>query len=109
MQITRSLIAVTLDALFTTGCSRGRQWRLLSELRNENARLTQELNALQEIARDLETERNYLQEENVRLRAQPGQRFQQIERQDISTAGLPREFKANPETGGVSTRPKHLL
>ena len=103
MQITRSLIAVTLGtALFASGCSRDNNGVLLSELRNENARLTQELNALQETARGLETERNYVQEENVRLRAQLDSVSTQIERQDIPTAGLPGGIIPNPETGGVS-------
>lgn len=102
MQLTRSLIAVALGAaLFTTGCSRQNDDVLMNELRNENARLTAELNGLQQTARDLETERNFVQEENVRLRAQLDSVSEQI-RRDIKSGSLPGEFTPNDETGGVS-------
>ena len=89
MQLTRSLIAIALGAaLFTTGCSRQNDDVLMSELRNENARLTAELNGLQQTARDLETERNFVQEENVRLRAQLDSVATQIERETSNQAPI---------------------
>jgi chemotaxis protein MotB len=104
MQLTRSLIAVALGAaLFTTGCSRRNDDVLLSELRNENARLTAELNGLQETARDLETERNFVQAENVRLRGQLESVSTQIERQNINPGlSLGKGVSINDETGGLS-------
>lgn len=100
MLMSRSLAALALGAaLFASGCAR-QDNVLVSELRSENARLTQELNALQETARNLEIERNYVQEENVRLRAQARGLEQQL--RGISKGDVVDGFRANEATGGVT-------
>lgn len=94
------LIAVAASLFVVGGCTTRQDSVLISELRSENARLTQELNALQETARNLEIERNFVQEENVRLRAQAVGLSRQLE--NIDTDRLGREFRANEITGGVT-------
>ncbi|TVR43778.1 MAG: hypothetical protein EA402_08695 [Planctomycetota bacterium] len=93
------LVAAVAAALFAGGCARSDNV-LLNEYQTENARLTQELNALQETARNLEIERNYVQEENVRLRAQARGLEQQL--RGIKAGDVVEGFRANPETGGVT-------
>lgn len=102
MITSRILTAVVAGSLLLgAGCSARSDQVLMDELRTENARLSQELNALQETARNLEIERNYVQEENIRLRAQAeglSQQLRSIRRGDVDGD----VFRANPETGGVT-------
>lgn len=100
MLMSRSMLALALGAaVFAGGCAR-QDNVLVSELRTENARLTQELNALQETARNLEIERNFVQEENVRLRAQAQGLAQQL--RSIKPGDVVGGFTANEQTGGLT-------
>lgn len=72
------LAALGATLLMAGGCSRGNVE--IDELRAENARLTQELDALYQEASLLEQQRDSAREENVRLREQLAGMEQQIRR-----------------------------
>lgn len=102
MRISPTLLALGAGILLlASGCNARQDTVLLSELRAENARLTQELNALQETARNLEVERNYLQEENIRLREQAEGLAQQLKK-GIKPDEVGPGFTANAKTGGIT-------
>lgn len=66
----RSLFVAGLGLLVLGGCTNRECEVTVQELQDDNARLTAEMNALEQTARDLETERNYLREDNQRLSEQ---------------------------------------